>query len=1043
MNSLPWQTNYSQRRPGYDSTARLHERLYELPRRNGAGKSAVFDAMTFALYGAHRGGEQHAKTLINKQCDGFVVEFDFIVGDDEYRVRRTCSQKRSTYQAFHLQGPHAPNPRKPGPQAIPETDKLSGFNQWVEHVVGLSFETFTASVLLRQNESDVLLTIGASSRHDMLTQLVNLSAYVHLCEQADEKRKRLEQEATVYEGHLQRMASVDDAKFASLITHIEQANTGIQEILARLGRLSALKVKAEQWNQWQSDYSLVEQSMREIHAILDQAEQIEYCARRLSILQQVLPSLQLIALERKELAEKERSITQYRKDLRCWEENQAHARIERDSAQAQRNDLTQQREGADKDRELAQATLGGLQEDVNMLHQLAGIRSQIEERQRHLSSFPEDLEQQHAVLQQEVEALKELQVALPWLEHFAEARSVWHQAALVYRETQRDAEALTAQIALKQNEKRAAEDRLQAVQQEALEAQQSLTECNTLLAIAKKNLRNFQEVDGQAKCHYCGQMLTPQHLEDERARLESELTSAQDAVETARQRSKEINGCVRTLERERDTITRVIEALQSDAQLVLQKQLNAQQALTSEEHKARKALSSLPPMYRTKIADSDDETINVIFACDYPTAAALSELRLQAQQVDEKSEQLSLLSKQQQGREKLLAEQSLLLRQQQGLEKRYPIHREHAILLAFQQEQQRLDAANIMRKALDSQLRQAERQLEEAQATLQQADQQVQAITITLKTEEGRKGTLQVTLAGQVAALPASWLPAADAITEEQVVGWQQEIEQLAGADHLFGQLEIARQERQSLEQRKHHLEQEMSTIEPKARRSLSLIEQEERCAQQEFEEANKRLQQAQLEKRTLEICQQQRSEYESYYHQAKRKALLYKRLAQLLGRDHLQNYLLLQAQNGIVVSANETLDRISGSTLRIELRPREEQGAAKSLDLIADNCETGAESLPVLQLSGSQKFRVAVSLAIGIGRHASHGTRQIESVIIDEGFGGLDKEGRQDMIRELHTLKGELKRIILVSHQEEFVDAFDNGYTIELVDQTSKVTLR
>jgi exonuclease SbcC len=63
--------------------------------------------------------------------------------------------------------------------------------------------------------------------------------------------------------------------------------------------------------------------------------------------------------------------------------------------------------------------------------------------------------------------------------------------------------------------------------------------------------------------------------------------------------------------------------------------------------------------------------------------------------------------------------------------------------------------------------------------------------------------------------------------------------------------------------------------------------------------------------------------------------------------------------------------------------------------------------------------------------------------VIIDEGFGGLDKEGRQDMIQELHALKGELKRIILVSHQEEFVDAFDNGYTIELVDQTSKVTLR
>jgi len=73
----------------------------------------------------------------------------------------------------------------------------------------------------------------------------------------------------------------------------------------------------------------------------------------------------------------------------------------------------------------------------------------------------------------------------------------------------------------------------------------------------------------------------------------------------------------------------------------------------------------------------------------------------------------------------------------------------------------------------------------------------------------------------------------------------------------------------------------------------------------------------------------------------------------------------------------------------------------------------------------------VAVSLAIGIGRHASHGTRQIESVIMTRVLVALIKRGRQDMIQELHLLKGELKRIILVSHQEEFVDAFDNGYTM------------
>jgi hypothetical protein len=36
-------------------------------------------------------------------------------------------------------------------------------------------------------------------------------------------------------------------------------------------------------------------------------------------------------------------------------------------------------------------------------------------------------------------------------------------------------------------------------------------------------------------------------------------------------------------------------------------------------------------------------------------------------------------------------------------------------------------------------------------------------------------------------------------------------------------------------------------------------------------------------------------------------------------------------------------------------------------------------------------------------------------------------------MIQELHNLQGQPQRILLVSHQEEFADAFTNGYRFEL----------
>ena len=83
---------------------------------------------------------------------------------------------------------------------------------------------------------------------------------------------------------------------------------------------------------------------------------------------------------------------------------------------------------------------------------------------------------------------------------------------------------------------------------------------------------------------------------------------------------------------------------------------------------------------------------------------------------------------------------------------------------------------------------------------------------------------------------------------------------------------------------------------------------------------------------------------------------------------------------------------------------------------------------------------RVAVSLALGIGQYASRQHRPIESVIIDEGFGCLDRNGRQVMIQELQNLRGQMRCILLVSHQEEFADAFSDGYHFELQNGATQV---
>ena len=136
-------------------------------------------------------------------------------------------------------------------------------------------------------------------------------------------------------------------------------------------------------------------------------------------------------------------------------------------------------------------------------------------------------------------------------------------------------------------------------------------------------------------------------------------------------------------------------------------------------------------------------------------------------------------------------------------------------------------------------------------------------------------------------------------------------------------------------------------------------------------------------------------------------------------------------------------LDRLSGGQLYLRLCGEAERRGepAKALELEAYNRATGEQPINVAFLSGSQKFRVAVSLALGIGQYASRQHRPIESVIIDEGFGCLDRQGRQVMIQELQNLRGQLRCILLVSHQEEFAEAFADGYRFELNNGATEVT--
>jgi DNA repair exonuclease SbcCD ATPase subunit len=123
-------------------------------------------------------------------------------------------------------------------------------------------------------------------------------------------------------------------------------------------------------------------------------------------------------------------------------------------------------------------------------------------------------------------------------------------------------------------------------------------------------------------------------------------------------------------------------------------------------------------------------------------------------------------------------------------------------------------------------------------------------------------------------------------------------------------------------------------------------------------------------------------------------------------------------------------LSRLSNGEWQVELQDVSET----ELEIQARNVmQLGAHPRPFEYLSGGEKFRVAVSLAVAIGQSVL-GERVVDTLVIDEGFGSLDETNRDLMAKEMSHLSEEVLRggrVVIVSHLDDVRSDFGSRYRI------------
>lgn len=208
-----------------DFTALNRAGLFLVTGNTGAGKTSIFDAICFALYGHASGAGRLADTLRSDHAAPEAVcsvAFSFLLRDGAYTVRRSPKQQRMKKRGAGqvTLAPAAIELTLPDGRVLTRLDEAGAL---LADRIGLNEEQFKQLVLLPQGDFRRLLDAGNDERQIIFRRIFGTGLYDRFTERLRDEANRLE-----------RALSALDAQASALSAQLPAALTGLDDRLLPL-----------------------------------------------------------------------------------------------------------------------------------------------------------------------------------------------------------------------------------------------------------------------------------------------------------------------------------------------------------------------------------------------------------------------------------------------------------------------------------------------------------------------------------------------------------------------------------------------------------------------------------------------------------------------------------------------------------------------------------------------------------------------------------------------------------------------------------------